>query len=45
MFNYYLLDIIPILNKFYDKLVDMTLPCQLNEFIKQSLNKSRKEES
>ena len=38
MFNYYLLDIIPILNKFYDKLVDMTLPNQLNEFIKQSLN-------
>ena len=38
MFNYYLLDIIPILNIFYDKLVDMVLPKQLNEFINQSLN-------
>ena len=33
MFNYYLLEIIPILNKFYDKLVSMTLPTQLNDFI------------
>jgi hypothetical protein len=38
MFNYYLLEIIPILNKFYDKLVNMVLPNQLNEFIKQSVN-------
>ena len=38
MFNYYLLDIIPILNRFYDKLVDMEFPNQLNEFIKQSSN-------
>ena len=31
--NNYLLDIIPILNKFYDKLVDLRLPRQLNEYI------------
>ena len=46
MFNYYLLEIIPILNKFYDQLVDMTLPSQLNEFIEQSSNSSNiKEET
>ena len=45
MFNYYLLEIIPILNKFYDNLVDMTLPSQLTEIIEQSLNnQSIKEE-
>ena len=33
MFNYYLLEIIPILNKFYDKLVSMKLPNQLNELM------------
>jgi hypothetical protein len=36
MFNYYLLEIIPILNKFYDKLVDMKLPDQLSELIENS---------
>ena len=46
MFNYYLLEIIPILNKFYDQLVDMTLPSQLNEFIEKSSNNSNiKEET
>ena len=46
MFNYYLLEIIPILNKFYDKLVGMTLPTQLNDFIEHSLHNSIiKEES
>ena len=37
MFNYYLLEIIPILNKFYDKLVDIQLPNQLNELINNSV--------
>ena len=42
MFNYYLLEIIPILNSFYDKLVDIKLPNQLNEFIKDfSPNESK----
>ena len=36
MFNYYLLEIIPILNNFYDNLVDMNLPTQLTEFIGKS---------
>ena len=36
MFNYYLLEIIPILNNFYDNLVDMNLPTQLTEFIEKS---------
>ena len=46
MFNCYLLEIIPILNKFYDKLVSMTLPTQLNDFIEQSsYNSIIKEES
>ena len=36
MFNYYLLEIIPFLNNFYDKLVDMQLPNQLTELIDDS---------
>ena len=36
MFNYYLLEIMPILNNFYDKLVDMQLPNQLTELIDDS---------
>ena len=39
MFNYLLLEIIPILNNFYDKLVDIKFPDQLNEFIDDSLKK------
>ena len=31
--NNYLLELIPILNKFYDKLIDLRLPRQLNEYI------------
>ena len=42
MFNYYLLEIIPLLNNFYDKLVDMRLPGQLNEFINDSIKKENK---
>ena len=41
MFNYYLLDIIPILQNFYDKLVDMQLSSQLNDFINQSDNDNK----
>ena len=41
MFNYLLLEIIPILNNFYDKLVDIKFPEQLNEFIDDSLKKGR----
>ena len=33
VYNKYLLEVIPILNKFYDKLVDLRLPRQLNEYI------------
>ena len=36
MFNYYLLEIIPILNTFYDDLVQMKLPSQLNKLINNS---------
>ena len=36
MFNYYLLEIIPILNNFYDNLVDMNLPTQLTKYIEKS---------
>ena len=43
MFNYYLLEIIPILNSFYDKLVDIKLPNQLNEFIKEFSQKGVKD--
>ena len=35
-FNNYLIQIIPILNKFYDKLVDLRLPNQLNEYLSHS---------
>ena len=37
LFNYYLLDIIPILNNFYDKLVDMKLPNHINELLEEDL--------
>ena len=35
-FNNYVIQIIPILNKFYDKLVDLRLPNQLNEYLSHS---------
>ena len=38
IFNYYLIEIIPILNKFYDKLIDIELPKNLNEIISKSKN-------
>jgi hypothetical protein len=34
IFNYYLIEIIPILNKFYDKLIDVKLPKMLDALIK-----------
>ena len=33
LFNSYLLELTPILNKFYDKLINLRLPRQLNEYI------------
>ena len=33
IFNYYLLEIIPILNKFYEKLIDIELPKTLNDLV------------
>ena len=38
IFNYYLIEIIPILNKFYDKLIDIELPKTLSEIISKSKN-------
>ena len=34
IFNYYLIEIVPILNKFYDKLIDVKLPKVLDDLIK-----------
>jgi len=36
LFNNYLLGLTPILNKFYDKLINLRLPKQLNEIISNS---------
>ena len=36
IFNYYLIEIIPILNKFYEKLIDIELPKTLSEIISKS---------
>ena len=36
IFNYYLIEIIPILNKFYEKLIDIELPKTLTEIISKS---------
>ena len=33
LFNKYLMGLIPILNKFYDKVIDLRLPRQLNEYV------------
>ena len=33
IFNYYLIEIIPILNKFYDKLIDVKLPKVLDDLV------------
>ena len=42
IFNYYLMEIIPILNKFYEKLIDIELPKTLNDLV--SRTKDRMEE-
>ena len=39
IFNYYLMEIIPILNKFYEKLIDIELPKALNDLVSQTKNK------
>ena len=36
IFNYYLLDIIPIINEFYEKLIDIELPKTLNDLVSQT---------
>ena len=38
IFNYYLIEIIPLLNKFYEKLIDVELPKNLSEIISQNKN-------
>ena len=35
IFNYYLIEIIPILNKFYDKLIDVKLPKVLEDLVSE----------
>ena len=35
IFNYYLIEIIPILNKFYDKLIDVQLPKVLDDLVSE----------
>ena len=35
IFNYYLIEIVPILNKFYDKLIDVQLPKVLQDVIEE----------
>ena len=39
LFNYYLMEIIPILNDFYDKLIDVKFPSVLNSLIKSKIKK------
>jgi len=39
IFNYYLIEIIPILNKFYEKLIDIELPKALNDLVSKTKNK------
>ena len=43
IFNYYLMEIIPILNEFYEKLIDIELPKTLNDLV--SKTKDRMEEN
>ena len=38
IFNYYLIEIIPILNKFYEKLIDIELPKALNDLVSKTKN-------
>ena len=37
LFNKYLFEVIPRLNKFYDRLIDLRLPKQLNEYLSHAL--------
>ena len=39
IFNYYLMEIIPILNDFYDKIIDVKFPSVLNSLIKSKIKK------
>ena len=45
IFNYYLLEIIPILNKFYDKLIDVKLPKVLDNLVLEEKNEKLKEQN
>ena len=36
IFNYYLIEIVPLINKFYDKLIDIELPKVLNDLISKT---------
>ena len=40
IFNYYLIEIIPILNQFYEKIIDIELPKTLKEMISQIKDKN-----
>ena len=42
IFNNYLLEIIPILNKFYEKIIDVQLPKVLDDLINETTNKMEK---
>ena len=39
IFNYYILEIMPILNKFYEKLIDIELPKTLNDLVSKTKEK------
>ena len=36
IFNYYLIELVPILNKFYEKLIDIELPKALNDLVSKT---------
>ena len=42
VFNYYIIEVIQILNKFYDKLIDIQLPNNLNDLINNNLKRKQK---
>ena len=42
LFNKYLFDVIPLLNKFYDRLIDLRLPRQLNEYLSHAFENMEK---
>ena len=39
VFNHYILEVVPLLNTFYDKLIDVELPNVLDSLIKKEINK------